>query len=67
MQQCKIPPAALMSLLGFTHTFRRGTTEKRPRKLTTKRKAMIQPKEGSLTPRAASPEWLAIRSLIANR
>ncbi|ANM63671.1 unnamed protein product [Arabidopsis thaliana] len=45
-------------------TFRRGTTEKRPRKLTTKRKPIIQPKEGSLTPRDTSPDWVAIRSLM---
>ena len=49
-------------------TFRKGTTEKRPRKLTTKRKPIIHPKAGSLISLAlewSADSW-AMRPLIPN-
>ncbi|KAG5614105.1 hypothetical protein H5410_013929 [Solanum commersonii] len=50
-------------------TLRSGTTEKSPRKLTTKRKVIIHPKEGFLTLSAAfaSVDCLAITSLMPKR
>lgn len=54
------------SMGGIHYTFLRGTTEKRPRKLTTKRNPIIHPNDGFLKS-FLSEDSLAIRSLIPNR
>jgi hypothetical protein len=48
-------------------TFRRGTTEKSPRKLTTNRKPIIQERDGFLKASVCSVDCLATASLIPNR
>ena len=56
------------SKIDNVRTFLRGTTEKRPRKLTMKRNPIIQPKPGflMLCSSKVSPDCSLILSLIAN-